>query len=259
MCIPSHSLTAPSTLHLYIRYFLPQFWNILNSTLVSVYLWSCTRIHVHENYAFHFRPCSLKLFSKKTILFSQHIQQPLTMDPEYSAQDLTRCDLFEFHIPPEHCDICHINLCVACVEEHLSDESKEHYIVPIRMQGVTFACLKHPTKHCTLHCKQCGTPICPLCVSSGVHYLHDIGMIGSQQFYLEHCSSLNVEKHDISETQQFYIEYSSYPTLEKHQSLLLSYIHYYSLNRQNKTLSKTNVNNNLEYFVTNTESKRKIC
>ena len=200
-----------------------------------------------NNFAFFSWTYCLRMFIqlKQIYLLFQDGCIKVTMDPQYSLQDVIRCDICDTVVPTKHCDICHIHLCDKCLGKHFSDETKEHYIVPFRMRGITSKCQNHSTKHCTLHCKQCNTPICSLCVSSGVHYLHDIGMIGSQQFYLEHCCSLNVEKHDISETQQFYIEYSSYPTLEKHQSLLLSYIHYYSLNRQNKTLSKINFDNNL--------------
>ena len=114
------------------------------------------------------------------------------MDPEYSAQDLVRCDLCETPIPPIDCDICNIHLCEDCVEEHRSDESKEHHIVPFDMRGSTSKCPKHSEKYCILHCKQCNIPICSLCVSSSVHNQHDTAEIWDQ-----HGSGATSEKFHI--------------------------------------------------------------
>ncbi|XP_078331531.1 uncharacterized protein LOC144625202 [Crassostrea virginica] len=93
-------------------------------------------------------------------------------DPMYSLQDVIRCDLCETPVPPKHCDICHIHLCEACVGKHLSDESKDHYIVPFKLRGITSKCTKHSTEVCTQLCTTCNIPVCPLCVASSEHEQH---------------------------------------------------------------------------------------
>ncbi|XP_022324070.2 uncharacterized protein LOC111124986 [Crassostrea virginica] len=94
-------------------------------------------------------------------------------DPMYSLQDVIRCDLCETPVPPKHCDICHIHLCEACVRKHLSDESKDHYIVPFKLRGIITKCTKHSTEVCTKLCTKCKIPVCPLCVASSEHKQHE--------------------------------------------------------------------------------------
>ena len=89
-----------------------------------------------------------------------------------SLQDVIRCDLCDSPVPPKHCDICQIHLCEACVGKHLSDNSKEHYIVPFELRGISPKCPSHLTKLSTLLCRECIIPICPHCVASGEHEEH---------------------------------------------------------------------------------------
>lgn len=100
------------------------------------------------------------------------------MDPDYSLQDLIRCNLCETTAPQLYCNICHINLCKACAGEHLLDESKFHLVVPSKQRPSISAyntkCLEHSTKLCELHCEQCSIPVCVQCVSSKKHKTHDV-------------------------------------------------------------------------------------
>lgn len=99
------------------------------------------------------------------------------MDPRHSAQDVLLCHVCETSVPSLYCDICIINLCKACVGEHLLDESKEHSVMPIKQRGSSSkypTCLNHSMKICELHCEQCDIPVCVLCISSQKHQFHDV-------------------------------------------------------------------------------------
>ncbi|XP_056007731.1 uncharacterized protein LOC130050906 [Ostrea edulis] len=102
------------------------------------------------------------------------------MHPRRSAQEVLLCDLCETVPLQSHCELCNINLCKACVGEHLSDLSKDHKVVPFLRRKATPnypKCLKHADKHCELHCEECNIPVCITCVSSGKHKGHDMSDI----------------------------------------------------------------------------------
>ena len=126
-------------------------------------------------------------------------------DPIYSLQDVIRCDLCETPVPPKHCDICHIHLCEDCVEEHLSDESKPHYIVPFKLRGLTHKCAKHSTEVCTQLCTKCNIPVCSLCVSSNKHKRHET----------EDILTLFEFKQEFIQEDLQYLEKSIYPKYQE--------------------------------------------
>lgn len=98
----------------------------------------------------------------------------LTMNPEYSLQDVVSCQLCESnsHL---HCDICQIGLCKQCVGTHIVDGSKMHKVVPYNKRASSPyypKCYNHSNKQCELHCEQCGIPLCVQCISSNEHNSH---------------------------------------------------------------------------------------
>ncbi|XP_052709476.1 uncharacterized protein LOC128184159 [Crassostrea angulata] len=144
------------------------------------------------------------------------------MDRHTWAQDVFRCHLCESPGPRMYCDICHIHLCKGCVGEHLSDESKDHRVVPFKKRGLNPKCLKHSTQLCDLYCEQCVIPICLECVSSSEHLGHkqvgilkildtkreafqrDIKELENSIYpkYQEIASNIHVKKADIKENSQ---------------------------------------------------------
>ncbi|XP_062586505.1 tripartite motif containing 13-like [Saccostrea cucullata] len=101
------------------------------------------------------------------------------MDPLDRAQVLLICDLCKRAALQSHCELCQINLCKACVGEHLSDSSKRHNVVPYKHRtsnpNVNYPiCSKHIQKHCELYCEKCEICVCSTCLSSDEHKGHNL-------------------------------------------------------------------------------------
>ncbi|XP_078340721.1 uncharacterized protein LOC111107788 [Crassostrea virginica] len=97
------------------------------------------------------------------------------MDPNYSAQDVARCDLCKTAIAQSYCDFCHVNLCKPCIGEHISDEYDKHKIVPILQRKSTLIfpkCGTHQNKTCKWQCKDCNINVCSHCIASSQHSVH---------------------------------------------------------------------------------------
>ncbi|XP_061194257.1 uncharacterized protein LOC133202444 [Saccostrea echinata] len=103
------------------------------------------------------------------------------MNPRTSAQDVLRCDLCETAVVQMHCDTCLVNLCKACVGEHmLSDESKKHEVVKFSLRKSTPlypGCKSHDKERCEMYCNQCDIPVCNSCLASKQHLGHELSKI----------------------------------------------------------------------------------
>ncbi|XP_062612215.1 E3 ubiquitin-protein ligase TRIM45-like [Saccostrea cucullata] len=105
------------------------------------------------------------------------------MDPRTSAQDVMLCDLCETAVVQMHCDTCLVNLCKACVGEHIStDESKDHKVVKFDSRKSTLlfpGCESHShdEERCEMYCNQCDIPVCNTCIASDHHLGHKYSKI----------------------------------------------------------------------------------
>ncbi|XP_078339252.1 uncharacterized protein LOC144617505 [Crassostrea virginica] len=94
------------------------------------------------------------------------------MDPDYSAQDVARCDLCKTAIAQSYCDFCHVNLCKPCIGEHISADYGKHIIVAILQRKSTLIypkCQTHQNEDCKYQCKDCNISICFDCLASKHH------------------------------------------------------------------------------------------
>lgn len=147
------------------------------------------------------------MFKCNIVLFVSYefFSEDLTMDNERCAQDVLRCQLCGVPGLLLYCDFCQEHLCKLCVGEHISDESKDHKVVPFKKRGFTLKCQKHCSKLCDLYCEQCEIPICTLCISAKEHQMHDV---------VDILNKLESKKHelqkDLDELEKFI-----YPTYQK--------------------------------------------
>ncbi|XP_061186876.1 tripartite motif-containing protein 55-like [Saccostrea echinata] len=97
------------------------------------------------------------------------------MDLQRSAQKDIRCEHCETAVIQRHCELCHVNLCIACIGKHVSDDYDKHKVVPFKEQKSTLIfpkCITHRTKKCYLQCWKCNIPVCSLCPATKKHKKH---------------------------------------------------------------------------------------
>nr|XP_022296561.1 LOW QUALITY PROTEIN: uncharacterized protein LOC111106249 [Crassostrea virginica] len=98
------------------------------------------------------------------------------MDPDYSAQDVARCDLCKTAKAQSYCDFCHVNLCKPCIGEHISPDYKTHIIVPIHQRKSSLIypkCGTHQNEFCQYQCQDCNMYVCSRCLVSKKHKDHE--------------------------------------------------------------------------------------
>ncbi|XP_062588316.1 uncharacterized protein LOC134249994 [Saccostrea cucullata] len=153
------------------------------------------------------------------------------MDPLDRAQVLLLCDLCETAALQSHCELCQINLCKACVGEHLSDSSKRHNVVPYKHRTTTPNlnypnCPNHTQKHCELYCKKCDIPVCSTCISSGKHHGHEFKDILQKLSFMKEIFKTDLkelEKRILPTYEEISSDlYSEKVKLEKHYEKLTS-------------------------------------
>ncbi|XP_056021941.1 uncharacterized protein LOC125652247 [Ostrea edulis] len=124
------------------------------------------------------------------------------MDPRASAQDVMQCDLCETAMVQMHCDTCLVNLCKACVGEHIStDECKDHKVVKFQSRKSTPlypGCTSHNKERCEMFCNQCHIPVCSTCLASDQHLGHKL--LKMMQVLQEKKEKIAKGKRELNET-----------------------------------------------------------
>ncbi|XP_062613335.1 tripartite motif-containing protein 2-like [Saccostrea cucullata] len=124
------------------------------------------------------------------------------MDPRTSAQDVIRCDLCETAVVQMHCDTCFVNLCKACVGEHISTgETKDHKVVKFQDRKSTPIyprCPSHAKERCEMYCKQCDIPVCISCLAAKQHLRHELSKV--LQIVDDKKDIIRKERNELNET-----------------------------------------------------------
>ncbi|XP_062579565.1 tripartite motif-containing protein 55-like [Saccostrea cucullata] len=124
------------------------------------------------------------------------------MDPRTSAQDVMRCDLCKTAVVQMHCDTCLVNLCTACVGNHMiSDQYINHKVVTFQTRKSTPiypGCVIHDKERCKMYCKQCNIPVCTKCIASDEHLGHKLSEI--LQILDEKKDSIIQEQIELNDT-----------------------------------------------------------
>lgn len=103
------------------------------------------------------------------------------MEPRSSAQEAVYCDLCETTLVQMHCDTCLVNLCTACVGEHMtSDELFDHRVVKFRFMNsnpLYPGCASHDKELCAMYCNHCESPVCLSCITTDQHLGHKLSKV----------------------------------------------------------------------------------
>uniref|UniRef100_K1PME2 Tripartite motif-containing protein 2 n=1 Tax=Magallana gigas TaxID=29159 RepID=K1PME2_MAGGI len=103
------------------------------------------------------------------------------MDPRRSAQEAVYCDLCETAFVQMHCDTCLVNLCTACVGEHMaSDDLFDHKVVKFRSMNsnpLYPGCASHDKELCAMYCNHCEIPVCLSCLAMDQHLGHKLSKV----------------------------------------------------------------------------------
>ncbi|XP_078339949.1 uncharacterized protein LOC144627285 [Crassostrea virginica] len=129
------------------------------------------------------------------------------MDPDYSAQDVSRCDLCKTAIAQIYCDFCHVNLCKPCIGEHISADDGKHLIVPFQQRKSTLiypTCEKHQNKTCKYQCKDCDIFVCSDCTVSTQHKGHEY--LRLQELFTKSKESIGKDKEELDRVSPTYEE-----------------------------------------------------
>ncbi|XP_078341471.1 uncharacterized protein LOC144627693 [Crassostrea virginica] len=127
------------------------------------------------------------------------------MDPDYSAQDVVRCDLCKTTEAQSKCDFCHVNLCKPCIGEHICNEYDQHKIVPILERKSTLIypkCETHQNKNCEYLCQDCDILVCSDCAMSKQHKGH--GFLKLEEIFTKSKERIRKDKEELNKMSPTY-------------------------------------------------------